>query len=339
MSDNREKHASVPLFYLKSRALLLLLFVVCVALFAVVLLLRQVPHEAAWYAGALCLLPITAALVVDYARFAARHKALDDLLSGLPESLVHLPAPRGLIARDYQALLKQLLTLHTARVSADDLRYQQMQEYYTLWSHQIKTPLAAMRLLLSQEDSQRSRLLLSELQKTEHYADMALHFMRLDGPGSDFHFAKAPLRKLASAAARRFATPFVLKQLSLTIDIPEDTQVLTDSKWLTFVLEQLISNAVKYTKEGGITITWDEEKHELTVADTGVGIRAEDLPRVFERGFTGVLGREDLQATGIGLFLSREICKRLSHGLRLESAVGVGTRAILRFPPSNALIE
>ncbi len=325
--------------YLRSRLAVILVLILCTLLFVLVLSLYHVETEPAVYAGALCLLGLGVLLIIDLTRFLNKRKTLLMIEEGLPETLRHLPSPTGSLEEDYQALLRDMARLYADRISLDDQRYQQMAQYYTLWSHQIKTPLAAMRLLLSKTDSQEGRALQIELMKTEHYVAMALNYMKLDGPGSDFHFAPAPLKALANEAARRYAGQFVGKRLSLSLQVPEDVVVTTDRKWLVFVLEQLLSNAVKYTREGGVVIHWDQDSRSLAVRDSGIGIDPADLPRVFEQGFTGYTGRVEQQATGIGLFLCQEICRRLGHGIRLQSVQGEGSKAILSFPDHHLPIE
>ena len=320
----------------RGAALRLLLLALCVAVFAVVLTLFHVPAEPAYYAGALCAVPVATFSLLQALRLRARHRELEHLRNGLPDTLSHLPEPHAPLEEDYQLLLKDMGRLHTRRIGEDDLRYQQMTEYYTLWSHQIKTPLAAMGLLLSRQDDERSRVLQAELKKTEHYVDMALNYMRLDSPESDYRFEPVQLQGAAQSAARRYAGQFVLKRLTLTNEVPEHVVAVSDRKWLVFVLEQLLSNAVKYTHTGGVRITWNDAERTLCILDTGTGIPTEDLPRVFDQGFTGYAGRVEPQATGIGLYLCREACKRLGHTLTLTSRPGEGTQACVGFQQNTA---
>lgn len=324
--------------WLKSRRGTLLLLAALGAIVLAVCALYALPLEALGYAGLLCLILILFAAAADFARFSARHRQLALLRQALPESLEHLPEPKDLVEQRYQALLDSLVTLYRDQATRDDARLQAMTGYYSLWSHQIKTPLAAMRLLL-QEDSARARRLAGELFKVEQYVDMALGFMRLENRASDFVFAACPLGRPVARAARRFAAQFVAKRLSLSTAVPEDARAVTDEKWLQFMLEQLLSNAVKYTAAGGVSILWDEDARELVIRDTGPGIAAEDLPRVFEMGFTGYTGRMDRQATGIGLFLCKQTASRLGLGLSLSSRPGQGTRAVIAFPKETLTAE
>lgn len=217
-----------------------------------------------------------------------------------------------------------------------------MADYYTMWIHQIKTPIAAMRLLL--EDRADGTGLLAgqqaaeELFKIEQYAEMALCYARLDSLSSDLLFKKYNVYGILKQAVKKYAVLFIGSGLSFSME-EFAVQAVTDEKWLAFVLEQILSNAIKYTKKGGISIygadcagdRLEGEVSYLVIEDSGIGIRKEDLPRIFERGFTGCNGRLEKRSTGIGLYLSRQILDRLSHTIRVESEVGKGTKVILGF--------
>jgi signal transduction histidine kinase len=201
-------------------------------------------------------------------------------------------------------------------------RYDDMTEYYTLWAHQIKTPIAAMRLLL-QEEGPDPRALSEELFRIEQYVEMALCYLRLDGGVSDYVLREADLDEVIRQALRKYAPQFIRKKIRLNYE-PVGAGALTDEKWLSFVVEQVLSNALKYTPGGEIAIRL-EAPLTLAISDTGIGIAPEDLPRVFEKGYTGLNGRFDKRATGIGLYLCRRIMTKLGHGISIESQPGEGT--------------
>ena len=152
---------------------------------------------------------------------------------------------------------------------------------------------------------------------------MVLCYFRLDSPSSDFVLKYCSLNEIIRQSIRKFAGQFIQKKLRLIYE-PTDRQVLTDEKWLSFVLDQLLSNALKYTSTGGITISVDENL-VLSISDTGIGIAPEDLPRIFERSYTGYNGRAEKSSTGLGLYLCRKILLRLSHPITVSSEVGKGS--------------
>ena len=179
-----------------------------------------------------------------------------------------------------------------------------------------------MKLNLQYNDSDQNRELLDDLQRIEQYVEMVLCYIRLDPNSSDYVIKQYQLDVIIKQAVKKFANQFIRKKISL-IYTPVDVKVLTDEKWLTFVLEQVISNALKYTKSGSISITVEADK-VLCIRDTDIGIAPEDLPRIFESGFTGYNGRSDKKASGLGLFLCRRICRNLGHEIYAESALGSG---------------
>jgi len=199
----------------------------------------------------------------------------------------------------------------------------EMIDYYTLWAHQIKTPIASMRLTLQNEDSPLARKLMAELFHIEQYVEMVLVFLRLDSKTTDYLFREYSLDEIIRQAVKKFAGEFIGRKLKLEYE-PVDVKVVTDEKWLSFVIEQVLSNALKYTPSGKITISMEKDR-VLCIRDTGMGIAPEDLPRIFEKGYTGYLGRQDKRASGIGLYLCKRICRNLGHGILAESVPGQGT--------------
>lgn len=202
-----------------------------------------------------------------------------------------------------------------------------MVDYYTIWAHQIKTPIASMRLTLQNEDTALSRQLTNELFRIEQYVEMVLAFLRLNSKSTDYVLKEYDLDGIIKQSVKKFAGEFISRKLSLNYESLH-TVVLTDEKWLSFVIEQVLSNALKYTPSGSISITMEDGKR-LCIRDTGIGIAAEDLPRIFEHGYTGYNGRMDKKASGIGLYLCKRICERLGHEIRAESEVDRGTCIIL----------
>ena len=180
-----------------------------------------------------------------------------------------------------------------------------------------------MRLLLSEADTPANRQLQSELFKIEQYVEMVLCYFRVDSHSSDFVLKEQDLDKIIRQAIRKYASQFVQKKIGLSYE-PVHQIVLTDEKWLLFVIEQILSNAIKYTIKGQITISVDENLI-LSIADTGIGIAAEDLPRIFEKGYTGYNGHDDKKSTGIGLYLCKKITHKLSHRIWAESTPGQGS--------------
>ncbi len=314
--------------YLRKKAGVIGFFLLCMGIFLLVFALYRLPPSAVAYPAALCMMLGGGFLAADYRRALRRHRSLT-ALARLPEELMEdLPPAAGPLEEDYQALLQALRDQLAQLRAAAQTGAADMKMYCTLWVHQIKTPIAAMHLRLQSEDTDLSRQLTEELVRVEQYVDMVLAYFRLETGSGDYVFGEYDLDGILRAAIRRFAPQFIRKKIRLDY-APIHQKVLTDEKWLCFVVEQLLSNALKYTPAGTISITL-EEPMTLCVRDTGIGIAPEDLPRIFELGYTGFNGRTDKRASGIGLYLCQRICRNLGHGIAAESEPGKGTVIRLR---------
>ena len=320
--------------YLAGKARTICIFALFALLFAVTFRLYGLPLQAVWYPSALCLLLGMLALAVDFGRVRRQHRMLSQLLSRLPVLPEVFPAAQSIPEADLQALVQALCAQQQAAQTAMASRCQQMLDYYTLWVHQIKTPISAMRLTLQTEDSEASRQLSLQLGRIEGYVEMVLAYLRLDSESTDYVFRTCALDALIRRAVRKFSGEFISRRLRLDY-APVTLQLVTDEKWLQFVLEQLLSNALKYTPEGSVRIFLSGER-TLAIQDTGIGVAPEDLPRIFERGFTGYNGRGEQKSSGLGLYLCRMVCEKLGCGLRAASRPGAGTTIFLDFPPQDA---
>lgn len=231
------------------------------------------------------------------------------------------------LEQEYLTLIEALCEESSMEKTRAREKETERKDYYLMWAHQIKTPIAAMRLLLNQ--TKESFPLQEELLKIEQYVEMALHFQRLESMSSDLVLGACNAEKLVRSTVKKFSVLFINKGLSLSLGNLSGT-ILTDEKWMGVCLEQILSNSIKYTKKGSISIYFSpEEPNILVIEDTGMGISSEDLPRIFERGFTGYNGRMDKKSTGIGLYLTKQILDRLGNSIRVESAEGRGTRVLL----------
>lgn len=323
--------------YLWQRRRSVLLSLLFCVIFLLAFLLYGLPVEAVIYPAGVCAAVGTAALICSLRRAAAKHHKLKELLQMEVPLTNYLPQPGNLDDEDYQKLIAHLQEQNLQLRAKTDRRYAGMVDYYTMWVHQIKTPIASMRLTLQNEDSDLSRNLQEELMRIEQYVEMVLVFLRLDTDSTDYLFRSYRLDDMVCASVKKFAGQFIRRKIALDYQ-PMEAQVLTDEKWLSFVIEQLLSNALKYTPKGNIRI-WMEQPLTLCIQDTGIGIAPEDLPRVFEKGYTGCNGRADKSASGIGLYLCRRICKNLGHTLEIQSTPGIGTTARLHMERKKLEIE
>lgn len=280
-------------------------------------------------------------LLWDYVGYREKYRLLFRLLSA-EERSGGLPQTVSGMEQAYQRIIMEQESEKRALITQLDEKQQSMADYYTMWTHQIKIPLAAMDLLLQNDcedetrNRQTDRRFREEIFKTGQYVDMALHYARMESISSDLSFAKVDVGELVKGALKKYWILFSGAGLELNLQECHG-QVVTDGKWLSFVIEQVLSNALKYTKKGVVSIYGTDEFgqpvtgdcHYLVIEDTGIGIEESDLPRIFERGFTGYNGRIGQKSTGIGLYLCRQIMDRLGLPIRVESRRGEGTKVFL----------
>lgn len=301
----------------------------CFLITAFVFFLCRLPLAAVLYAWLLCGLLVLAAFLAGFCRYLKRLKVLEAAAAQPAFPLDELPEAEDELERNYQLLLHQKEEEKNLVLEETETARRELNDYYTMWVHQIKTPIAAMHLLIQSGEPLKASKLGAELFKIEQYVGMVLQYLRIESPDHDLVLQECDLDAVVRQAVRKYARTFIGKKLALDYG-QLDCTVLTDEKWLLFIVEQLLSNAVKYTREGGISIYMDPEQEKtLVIEDTGIGIAPEDLPRIFEKGYTGWNGRKDKKSTGIGLYLCKKVTDRLSHRIAVTSEVGKGTKVKL----------
>ncbi len=322
--------------WLKYRLWQIVLFSGLMLIFSTVVWLSGAGGVLAGYTALLSTVLALLLALPDLRRFALCHRQLSDALKSIRVSDEQLPPPENLIEEDYRQLIRALGEEKQRQASAMDLRMSDMQDYFTLWAHQIKTPIAAMRLILQTKPENSAGEIEGELFRVEQYVEMVLNYLRLDSDSTDFVFRTCALDDIIRQCVRKYAKQFIRKRIRLEYE-GTALQVLTDEKWLCFAIEQILSNALKYTSAGSIRIFTQGET--LVIADTGMGIAPEDLPRVFEKGYTGYNGRTDKKATGIGLYLCKRILNRLGHEISISAQVGKGTRVSIDLSREELTVE
>lgn len=208
-----------------------------------------------------------------------------------------------------------------------------LKDYFLMWVHQMKTPITASKLLLDQTNS-RCQDIKSEIFKIDNYTEMAINYLKLRENSRDMDLTKVDLDKLISAVLKKYSIIFISNHISLDYT-RISSFVISDYRWLSILIEQIISNSSKYTKNGKVKIIFDSNRNLLEIRDTGIGIRKEDLTKVFDMGYSGFNGRLNQKSSGLGLFLARKIADKLSIDLWLDSKLGDGTSVYLKFPEKN----
>ena len=215
--------------------------------------------------------------------------------------------------------------------------YNDLMDYYTLWVHQIKTPIAASQLLVQDVETPIVKQQMEqELFKIDSYANLVLQYLRLESFHDDLVLRRVSVEDLVKEVVRKYALFFIQK--NLTVDLHDlEEEVITDRKWLLVIIEQLLSNSLKYTSTGGIEIYFKDQT--LYIKDSGIGIKNSDVLRVFERGFSGYNGHLTQQSSGLGLYLSKKIAEQLGHRITLHSEVGQGTTVAIRFEEKKLVMD
>ncbi len=329
---NRKIHFILNYIISKKKSFLMVL--VCSAIFAFTFWMYGITVAAVLYPALVCMVIVAAAFAImacsEYGKWKNMQEILQRAVGDDSEFIKILDTAEirkqvnttDEIENELLEIIERLKNGGMRLNDSMNMKYSDMVDYYTMWVHQIKTPIASMHLILQKEDSEDSRRLRAELFRVEQYVRMVLCFLRLDSDFTDYVIKEYRVDDIIRPAVRRLAPQFIMKKLSLEYE-QTDEVALTDEKWLSFVVEQVLSNAVKYTSAGSISIKCDGDR--LVISDTGIGIAAEDLPRIFDKGYTGFNGRADRKASGIGLYLCRRICDNLEHSIEAQSVPGQGT--------------
>lgn len=321
--------------YMRDRAAMFGCLLICYGTLFLIGYLYDIPFEKTRYIAEFSGAGVFLCLLVDILKYAERWKELKRCIATsdtYPGMFYTVP---GDLEALYRSMIAKMRQEKEELIFEDQKRYTEMMDYYGMWAHQIKTPIAAMRILVqsgmdreeNEENQKLFRQLQMELFKTEQYVEMVLSYLKIGDIAKDMVLERCDLGKVVRQAVKKYSRLFILQKLSLeTGEIAEI--VLTDEKWLSFVVEQILSNALKYTKSGSVSI-YLEQEGVLVIKDTGIGISAEDLPRIMEKGYTGYNGRIDKRSTGIGLYLCKKVMDKLHHQLRIDSEDGKGTKVVL----------
>lgn len=297
-----------------------------ILIFLVLFWLFQIDFKYIWYPSLLSLLVWLCATAFSFYRYRKAHLLRMEALESVDVTLDHIPRPDTLVEQEYTELIQKVFDAAGARITENDAKTSELYEYIMLWSHQLKTPITAMGLLLQEPERDNIAASLEQLFEMERYVDTLLQYLKLDSMSNDLVLEHYSLENMVKQSIKYYSKIFISKHLTIETRGLEKS-VLTDEKWFVFCLKQIISNALKYTRSGGISIyTTGEKGITLVIEDTGIGISEEDIPRVFEKGYTGYNGRMDKKATGIGLYLTKRILDKLDHKVWIESEIDKGTK-------------
>lgn len=333
--------------YLRDKLLLLMLQISCMMMLAAFL------HATNYPASNCCIIffswfvIFTVWFLTEYFRRSRYFHQIEDILAQADQKyLLGELMPRSFRLEDnlYRDMIRKSNKSVIEKIRSIEDARKDYREYIESWVHEIKAPIADIALLCEKQKSQVSdttRRILQENQKTENYVDMALFYARSDEVYKDYLIKETSLQKTAEEVLQKNKYHFI--ECRIQAEVHCDHIVYTDTKWIAFILNQLVLNAVKYRRDTApeIRIFTDKTSHGvcLTVADNGLGIPAEELPRIFDKGFTGSNGRTRGRSTGMGLYLCRKLCTKLGIQIHAESEENVGTKILLEFPVSRYLLS
>lgn len=318
--------------YIKKNLKIYLLLIVFIFIFVLIFYLYNLPFEALFYSGLLCFVAALIVSIIDFNNYRKSYIDLKYLETNILSSMEDLPKSLDIRVKYYQKIIERLHNEVERLKIEDNKKMEDLADYYSMWIHQIKTPIAAINFLLDNEETD-VKVFKQELFKIERYVEMVLTYIRLGSETSDYVITSIDLDEVVRENIKKYATLFINKKIKLNY-VSHETYVISDKKWLGFSFEQLLSNAIKYTKSGG-EISINISESELIIEDNGIGIYEEDLPRIFEQSFTGLNGRYEKKSSGLGLYLCKKTLDKLQHKIEITSEVNKGTKVIVSFPKKD----
>ncbi len=307
--------------YLRYRRTMLCAALAACATFTAFMLLLRTDTNTIIYANMLYVFVIGVFVVFDLFRYKEKVARLADIKDSLTHTAHDYPESENNIEKLYSDIISSLYGLMDRERGEIIKEYSEQVDYYTMWLHQIKNPIAAMRLAI-EGDSTADPVYEQELFKIERYVEMALQYVKLKNPENDLVLECVDIDPVIRESIKKYKTMFIYKRLGADFKETGQTRI-TDKKWLAFIVEQILSNAVKYTERGGISIYAVDSG--FAIEDSGIGIRAEDIERIFEKGYTGFNGRLNDRASGLGLYMASTVAKSLGIELSVSSRPGKGT--------------
>ena len=289
--------------------------------------------------------PLSTYILIEYMKYRKYFSNINNILESLDKKYLLpevLQEPNFMVGENINDILKELSRDMHEQVKHYRNIQEEYREYIEMWVHEIKTPIASSKLLIENNTNEVTRKIDTQMDRIENYVEQVLYYSRSDEVGKDYIIKKVGLSKLVKDVIKRNQRDFISKRISLQLgDL--DEIIYSDTKWVEFILNQIIGNAIKYSKGKDDKIEIYLKKISsavvLTIKDHGVGIIERDLNRVFEKGFTGENGRKFGKSTGIGLYLCKKLTDRLGLGLQVQSEENVGTEISIIFPKSENISE
>lgn len=335
--DRKRMKKELFYYYIKDHKNTIIVYMMSIFIFYFLFFLYENKMESIVYGTVFITVLCLSVGGYDFYQYVNHYEHLYRCRNTIEYDIENIGEDRFLIEKEYQNLIVTLDQKRKEYFAQSEQEKIELEDYFTLWVHQMKLPIAAMKIMLETEDVLDRKLLKSELFRIEQYSSMVLAYIRMNSKDTDYQIETCDLDQMIRQSIRTFASEFIRKKIAC--DFKETkVQLVTDEKWFIFVLEQILSNSLKYTKTGTISI-YIQNENTLVVEDTGSGMEVGDCVRSFEKGYTGRNGRIDKKASGLGLYLCKNILNRLSHDIKIESQIGVGTKVKISWKKDKIMIE
>ncbi|MFJ7983529.1 sensor histidine kinase [Lysinibacillus xylanilyticus] len=328
--------------HLKAKRFFLTLYVILMLFVSLIIIVHDdwyLASQNLLYTHIFCFFFASLYVIIGYYYRRSFYLKLQILIDSKQEDFhVAMPEPQSYEQALYIQLIQKVHANHAEQLQKLVLEKHDHQDFIMSWIHEVKLPIAASHLLMDNSAGKTTDFLVDkledELTKIDNYVEQALYYSRIDSFSKDYFITDVSLESIVKKSVKKYAKLFINNRIHFHMNEGENF-VQSDSKWLAFIFNQIITNALKYTNEGeDISVVMEEDRKEkrLIIHDTGIGIKQEELYRVFERGFTGTNGRTYTKSTGMGLYLAKQMALKLGHDISIQSQEGMYTKIIIHFP-------
>ncbi len=315
--------------YLKDRRVLLYIVAVACISYCSVLYFEKVAIDVIYYSSLIFFMMSFLLGMIDFYHYQKQIQRIKWLAQHLNTEKFDFQC-NDYMLRCLVDIIVSLQTQQDEYSEEYEMQKREMIDFYALWIHQVKTPIFALKLLSTKS------AVLSEITKIEHYIEMVLNYIKLQDGSEDLVLDRVQVHQLVHQVVKSFSRVFIVKKLNINLHLDE-VELVSDEKWLKFALSQILSNALKYTNDGEICITLTQDS--LSIQDTGIGMQPQDIPRIFEKGFSGGRILEKENASGIGLYLCKKSLDLLGHEIEVKSQLGEGSSFEIIFHQIDTIYE
>lgn len=324
--------------YLKDRFLFLLINFILFIIISAIMVLINIGANIILLVFSIWFFPLFSFIIVEYVKSKKFYNEITSVMDNLDKKYLLseiIEEPDFIEGKAVYDVLKEAnKSMHEHVKKYRDMQ-NEYREYIETWVHEIKTPISSTRLIIENNEDKVTKSIDYEIRKIEDYIEQVLYYSRSNNVSKDYIIRELSLATVVRNTIKKNSRDFINKRISVDIEAVEGT-VFSDGKWLEFILNQIIGNSIKYSreKEGKVRVytVQNENNIVLIIEDNGIGIINKDVNRVFEKGFTGDNGRKLGKSTGIGLYLCKKLCDQLGLGLSLTSKIDEGTKVSIIFP-------